>query len=191
MFEQFSKDMIKIINPDGTEFNNIKANVQTERIFVKDTNIVIQDGAEITRILPNGQEDRYLVIDNGYHHANFSIPAGYQCKVKKKSSYIEGLNSTKTNFTINATQSNINIANNHSQIHQITDNKIFQDIINQIEQSIQDHETKAQLIGIVKDLEKSIGTPSFKEKYNSLITSMANHITILAPFLPSLTHYFQ
>ena len=36
-------------------------------------------------------------------------------------------------------------------------------------------------------MEQNIGKESFAGKYNAFIQSIANHITIFAPFLPMLT----
>lgn len=191
MFNQMCNDTIKIINPNGVEFNNIKANVQKGKIFVFDQSVEIQDGAEIIRLLPKGNTESYYVIDNGYV-ARIGIEAHYQCVVKKKNLYIdEGVNPGKQTITINATQSNVNLANNHSQIQQSNNNQVFKDIINKIESDIYDVETRNRLIMLVKDLEISAGMPSFTEKYDNLITSMANHITILTPFIPILAQYLR
>lgn len=39
----------------------------------------------------------------------------------------------------------------------------------------------------INDMEKSVRTKSFAEKYNAFIQSVANHMTIFAPFIPALT----
>lgn len=39
----------------------------------------------------------------------------------------------------------------------------------------------------IRDLENSVGTKSFVEKYNAFIQSAANHMTLFAPFIPALT----
>lgn len=39
----------------------------------------------------------------------------------------------------------------------------------------------------ISDMENSIGTKSFAEKYNAFIQSAANHMTLFAPLIPALT----
>ncbi|WP_276971539.1 hypothetical protein [Tatumella ptyseos] len=46
------------------------------------------------------------------------------------------------------------------------------------------------LIQEVQEMRKNYGTPSFKEKYTSFMSSVSDHVTILAalaPLIPSLT----
>jgi len=46
---------------------------------------------------------------------------------------------------------------------------------------------RIKLLAHVEEMEATHGTPSFIEPYNAFITTAANHMTILAPFVPQLT----
>ena len=48
-----------------------------------------------------------------------------------------------------------------------------------------DNET--EIISAVNNMQESVGTKSFAEKYNNFIQSAANHMTLFAPFIPALT----
>ena len=48
-------------------------------------------------------------------------------------------------------------------------------------------ENKEEIKERISDMEKCAGKKSFVEKYNAFIQSVANHMTIFAPFIPMLT----
>ncbi|MDX8400019.1 MAG: hypothetical protein R8K20_07195, partial [Gallionellaceae bacterium] len=44
------------------------------------------------------------------------------------------------------------------------------------------------LLDKLSELEKSVGSSEFSGKYNEFIQLAANHMTILAPYIPALTN---
>ena len=51
-------------------------------------------------------------------------------------------------------------------------------------------ENNNALLSLITEMQTSIGKPSFKEKYGAFIISAANHMTLIAPFIPILTSQF-
>ncbi len=70
---------------------------------------------------------------------------------------------------------------------------ISADIFTQIKEAIvgSDIQVKERelLLNTLTDLKDSVGSPSFIEKYQSFIESAANHMTLIAPFLPALSKF--
>lgn len=83
-FSNMMNDTISIIKPDGTSFDNIKASVQHENIFVMNGSLPIEEGDSIIRILPNNMQEEYIVLDRGFYPKSGGIPANFQMKVEKK-----------------------------------------------------------------------------------------------------------
>jgi len=82
-FDSIMSDTITIIKRDGTKFEQIKASVQKNKIFVQGTKYLIEPRDLIQRKMSNGGEETYEVIDPGFQERFHSIPAGYQMDVRK------------------------------------------------------------------------------------------------------------
>ena len=61
---------------------------------------------------------------------------------------------------------------------------MFDRLRNIVNENVQD---ESEIIGAINNMEDNIGKPSFKDSYNNFIQSAANHMALLAPFIPLLT----
>jgi len=86
----------------------------------------------------------------------------------------------------NVTNSNINLNSNNVSQTNISINEIFDKIIETIENS--KIENKSEIIQATKEMESGLKKGSFAEAYKNFISLAADHITILAPFLPALSN---
>ena len=82
-FSNLLTDTVNVLKENGEIFNGIKASVQKSKIFIFRSDILIESGDLIQRIMSNGAEETYSVIDPGFNEKFNSIPAGYQMDVKK------------------------------------------------------------------------------------------------------------
>ena len=87
-FDMFKNDLVTISKPDGRIFENVRADVQSEQIFISDKNIPLENGDKIKRVLPSGVIEVYVVLDNGFFHGGNGLHGGYQAKVRKESSFL-------------------------------------------------------------------------------------------------------
>jgi len=76
-------DNIKIIKADGQNIEGLKASVQNKGIYLMQSDVLIEPGDLIQRIMSNGGKETFTVIDPGFHEGLHSIPAHYQMKVQK------------------------------------------------------------------------------------------------------------
>ena len=83
----FPKENARLIKQDTSVIDNIEAFFDNGTIFVDDTSICVEEGDIFERTLPSGIKERYLVLDNGYFCGSSGIPAHYQVKVEKKTSF--------------------------------------------------------------------------------------------------------
>ncbi len=83
-FERMLNDIVSLIKSDGQRFDNVKALVDSKIIFISDSTLLIEEGDKITRELPNGLTETYIVLDRGYYSAHFGMAAHYQVKVEKE-----------------------------------------------------------------------------------------------------------
>lgn len=77
------RDTITICKSNCENIENIKANVQKNKIFIKRSDILIEAGDKVIRSMSNGGQEQYLVVDPGFHEGLGNIKAGYQMDVKK------------------------------------------------------------------------------------------------------------
>lgn len=84
---------------------------------------------------------------------------------------------TTNNYTFNNT-------NGIMVLGDISDSTILFDALREKAEHL---ENKEEIKERISDMEKCAGKKSFVEKYNAFIQSVANHMTIFAPFIPMLT----
>lgn len=60
---------------------------------------------------------------------------------------------------------------------------LFQSIRTVIEDSIEDEIQKAVILEKVDEIDRTKGTPTFKEKYLEFMQALGNHVTVISPFL--------
>ena len=84
MLSNFPKSNISIINRDGEVlYQNIKA-VFADNIFViEDIKLIFEEGDIIEKMLPNGNSERYEILETGFTDGLSTIPAHFQTKVRK------------------------------------------------------------------------------------------------------------
>ncbi len=109
-FDNLMTDKITIIKQDGSRFDDIKASVQKNKIFIQSTKYLIEPRDIIQRKMSNGGEETYEVIDPGFHEQFHGIPAGYQMDVRKLG-LPEARNAIQ-NITYNITGQNARINQN-------------------------------------------------------------------------------
>lgn len=83
-FDIFLTDIISLfVSATGKQIDNIKASVDSNKIALFRSDLVIQPGDLITRKMSNGGIENYEVIDPVYREKFATIPAGYDLKVRK------------------------------------------------------------------------------------------------------------
>lgn len=82
--QNLMRDTISVIKgTDGTRTDGIKASVQSDKISILQSQPFIEPGDLIVRMMSNGGQETFTVVDPGFHEGLGSIPAGYHAKVRK------------------------------------------------------------------------------------------------------------
>lgn len=186
MLSAFPTENVRIIKKDLTVIEDVEALVDRNKIFIDDGSLNIEEGDIIERVLPSGAKEQYLVVDRGFYRGAHGIPDHYQIKVEKQSGYVKLSRGTVINeyHITNADKVNIQSTDN-SKAYQITANDFSTlDTLRSLAKGL-DEEDK--IVSAVDEMQASIGKKTFAEKYNAFIQSVANHMTIFAPFIPALS----
>lgn len=155
-------------------------------IHVKDITILIEEGDFIERILPSGITERYLInnVDciNIPKNPNFSH---YEIYARKVTEGIEEKSSSIV-YYINHVSGRVNINSNDNSFNQQSTvvRRVFSELRDVIKTQISINE---EILSALQDLENSYGTKSYSDKYHLFIQSMANHISIITPFISALS----
>ena len=82
-FDTLLTDTVSVLKQDGERFEGIKAAVDSDKISIMRSDILIETGDLVSRKMSNGAEETFRVLDPGFHEKFHSIPAGYQMRVVK------------------------------------------------------------------------------------------------------------
>ena len=176
-------ERVKIIKQDQSVLENVEALVQREKIFIDDGSLNIEEGDIIERTLPAGNKEEYLVIDRGFYKGIHGLPDHYQIKVRKQTAYTE--TNTKQVFNTynigSAGKVNIQSTDNSTSTVNITANDMA--IMDTLRSLAKGLENESEILKNIDEMQKNVGKPSFKEKYNNFVASVANHMTAFGPFI--------
>ena len=193
VFQSLKNDRVTLVKKDGQRFENLSASVQTGLILTDNPEIPIEDGDQFERQLPSGIVDVYTVVDSGFQQRLHSIPAHYQSKVRKNTAasppqhrpaagpqVVYNLIGSNARVNIQSSDSSTNVVNVESGI-------LFDTLREAIRKSSLDSTVVQQLIKNVNSMQSAVGTKTFGERYKEFIAVAADHMTLIAPFLPALT----
>ncbi|WP_025117125.1 GLUG motif-containing protein [Lysinibacillus fusiformis] len=71
-----------------------------------------------------------------------------------------------------------------------TEDNVFNDLRIALEQ-IDKSDAKQNLIQLVNDMENSVGEITFTDKYRNFMSNVADHITVVTPFLTKLAEFLM
>ena len=187
-FEQMQKDEVSLIKTDGTRINNIRSHVSPKKIYISDGSLPIEEGDKILRILPNGLEEYYVVIDRGYFSgASHNYPAHYQVEVRKETNE-DDVKISSTTYNLTGSNPRVNIHSQDNSVNVlVNETNVFEELKVAIDNHVSNTDEKTKLLRQVDELKSTKDTTKFTEKYKEFITLASNHMTLIAPFIPALT----
>jgi predicted choloylglycine hydrolase len=196
-----ANDKIAIIKPDGQIFENIKANVQSAKIFIYDEKIPLEENDKIYRQIPSGLVETYIVLDRGYHCAFYSIPGHYQAKVKREESISnDKYKSITNNYYLTGQQSKLNINSIDNSVNEINNGfniEQLEALLEKLKETIPENisiEDKTTIDESIDVIQTEIAKPQPKR---SMLKTALNGLSALkstvefAAALATLTQFLQ
>jgi hypothetical protein len=92
-------------------------------------------------------------------------------------------------FNLHGPHSRVNIQSHDNSVNisnQVTEN-VFADMRQVIQTHIENEDERTQILNSLDEMEAAKGTSGFTQKYQNFIASAADHMSVLAPFIPALT----
>lgn len=188
-FKDLMRDQVTLIKQDGRRFEGIFASVQGDKIYTDDTFIPIEEGDTFERTLPNGIVERYTILDAVYYEGIKGIKSNYQCDVRKETKIDRSPLPTQTVYNLIGPNARVNIqsVDASTNLIEIEPKDLFDKLRHTIQQEIADKSFSDKLSKKADELEQAQGTNKFVDKYREFIALAADHVTLLAPFIPALS----
>ena len=188
MIESFPTESLKIIKQDGSEINNAIGlfHIEKKKVTIEDMTIDIEEGDTIVRDLPNGKQERFTILDTGFMRGmGGHIPDHYNVSIERVSKFPKANAHGSGYITVvnEGGRVNINSTDNSMNIQVSNDTeRLFEELTTALNGVADD-----SLLESVSELKQSVGTGEYAKKYNRFIQNAANHMTIVAPFLPAIS----
>ena len=191
---QFMTDTVTIINRNGRT-EGIRASVQKKKIFIDDVSIPIEAGDTIERTLKNGLTESLEVTDSHQHSGMGGISDFYEIEFERQGSRARRPHHGAVSVTVTDSQQphiNVNSTDRSTSVIYGQDQRIFDEIRGLLQEAVRDPEELDQILLSVENMERKSRIPrEFSGAYKEFISVAANHLSILAPLLPSLTNLLQ
>lgn len=188
MFSSLANDRIILVKQDGTEYPESAASVSAKLIVIPNGHLPVEEGDTIIRKRTGVENERYLVIDPGFHAGHGGIPAHYQVKFEKQSRFkrpspqpvsaIYNLIGPNSRVNVSSTDASANVVNVNSA-------ELFEGIRSAIQKEVTDP-IRQDLLAAVEALAHAKPGSSFAKRYAEFIQLAANHIALIGPWLPAL-----
>ena len=184
------KTDITIVAPTGEVRSKAKAVLSSDLAVVHDGKAVISVGDEIRRILPNGQEEVFDVIDPTFYPGMGHIGPHYQVKIARKGTFAPR---TGGNYTVHVTGDNsrVNIASLDQSTNIVTTNNVFQQLRDALASEGEGTKSTSDLLRLITEMEKNKGSSGFGAAYQKFIAAAGDHMKIIGPFIPLLAKFFS
>lgn len=183
--ELIQPDNIEIVSPSGETRCRVKGYYGGTMFTIDDMKVDVQPGDEIRRALPNGKDEVFLVDDpKFYRDGHFG--SHYQVKVSRRGSFAP---KTGGNYNIHLSGANarVNVASTDNSTNTVNNSGLFADVKAALTGGVSSIELRDALIESLNAIERANTKQSFTGAYQRLISLAADHVTLLAPFLPALT----
>ena len=183
-------DTITLVKKDGTRHENVKASVQTRKVYIEEVSLPVEVGDKIIRRLPSGIEETLVVKDPGFVQGPGGSLAHYEIIYEREGvpkpepqakSVIYNVSGPHARVNVKSVDQSINVSSAQT-------GATFDQLRELLREHVADVEEHARLLDKVGELERAHGTAKFVERYKELMALAANHMTALAPVLPALSN---
>jgi hypothetical protein len=97
--------------------------------------------------------------------------------------------SPSTNYYVQGENARLNVNSTDNSVNVVIESKeeFFGALQQRIESEVRDGDERRRILDALTVLHESYGKPSFAQRYTDFIAAAANHVTLVAPFIPALT----
>ncbi len=180
----------EIVAANGELIATTKAAILPELIMVFDVSIPINVGDEVRRKLPSGLDETFEVLEPTFFEQLRNIKAHYQIKYRRKGTFPHGAGG---NYTVHVTGSNsrVNIASTDRSTNVVVEGDVFGNLTAALRKDVRPGPELDRLVAAIEEMRAQQKTPGFAAAYQKFVSISADHLGIIAPFLPALTSFIS
>lgn len=191
-FNRFPQDKLTLVKPNGSRIENVLGICSSDSIVIGDSLLPLEEGDHLERKLPSGLLEVYLVHDRGFYPKFHNIAAHYQAKVRKlttmeierrQKSHVISVHGNNARVNVNSTDNSNNMVISH-------EDDLFKVLAAEVERHVVDGSERNALLAAIDSMKDAQGKEQLLNGYQRLVAAAANHMTLIAPFLPSLAKLF-
>ncbi len=120
---------------------------------------------------------------------SFSVEEKQKAAAAGPSISIGTLNGSLHQGDVTGNQNRTMVNSTDSSSNTITSENVFQLLFDAVNSSIGNQNDREAIVAIIKEMEKSKGTPDYKPRFQELVSYAADYVTVIAPFLPALAGF--
>jgi len=151
--QRFLTDNVFFENENGERTGPYKTKFGSNKLIIFNDKLMVKDGDIVIQPLPNGTEDRFVVIDTNFNSGLKSIKAHYSISTVKESKQ-QKEEKMATNTILHINNSNVQVGDGN-----------VQNIVNSFNE-------------LVKEIDESQSTQEEKEVAKSLLNSLVSNPTV-------------
>jgi len=183
-FDDLMTDKIDLLKPNGERVSDLRASVQSNKVFMNAGKVLVEPNDLIVRRMSNGGEETYRVIDPCFYEEFHGIEAHYQMKVQKLG--LPEARAAVQSITYNISGPNARVNNssvdNSTNIVQV-DARLL-DYIEQLRSSITSSglppSEQSEALEIVEEVEAAVRSGAPKKSVVSALLRSLPHVANIA-----------
>jgi hypothetical protein len=183
--QHFPTNDFDIVAPDGIVRARTKGIYATDTVMIEDTSVHIEAGDELRRTLSNGREEVFTVVDPVFNEQFHTIPAHYQVVIQRKGAFPA---KTGGNYSFHLTGPNarVNLQSTDNSTNIAVGGDLFGNLSAALRAKVGDEDKLQQLLSAVEEMKRTQSQSGFAAAYQKFVALSADHLSIIAPFLPAL-----
>jgi hypothetical protein len=177
-----------IVSSAGNLVATTKVAILPKLMVVFDTLIPIKVGDEVRRRLPSGVDETFEVVEPSFFEKFHDTEAHYKVKYRRKGEFPHG---TGGNYTVHVTghNSRVNIASTDRSTNVVVDGDVFGNLTAALRKDVGAGPELDRLLASIEEMRAEQKRPSFAAAYQRFVSISADHLGIIAPFLPALASF--
>lgn len=178
-------DQIDIVSPEGEVRSKVLGYYDGEGFVIDDMAVDVRVGDEIRRILPNGQEEVFAVADPKYFGSGGFGPH-YQVKVRRQGNF-DAHSGGNYSVSVSGANARVNINSTDFSTNTVQHLSVFSEVRSALEADGMAFETLMEVDTRLAEMQAAKDKETFARAYQNFVGAVADHITVVVPFLPALT----
>ena len=185
--EKFLNEDVSIVGAAGTPRVRVRALIQGDEVLTTDVEKVVMPGFTVERALPSGQLEVFDILEVQFVQRLASVPAHYRIHISSRTSRrTSGSPSTVTN--ISAANVSVGSITGPGVVHSTAPDldAILRRLRSAIEAQVSEASARHELITAVERMRNATEPGGLRAAYRAFVACAADHMTVVAPFVPAL-----